>query len=157
MTDRQHSPAAYNAVKTAVKQLYHEIGGLDAMASCTRVGRSQLSEYGSTHSPLYMPVDVVMDAETIAGHPHVTATLARTQGYTLLRMVPREAGDIGVALAEVGRDTAALFADAATALSHGKPTTTEQARLVRDLDELLRVVTDARQVIAGFKAAPGRE
>jgi hypothetical protein len=56
---RQYVPADYNALKTAMKLVITDLGGIDAAASCTRVGRSQINEYGTAGKDSFAPADVI--------------------------------------------------------------------------------------------------
>ncbi|WP_325395490.1 hypothetical protein [Acidocella sp.] len=144
MTERQFAPADYNAMKTAMKLVIADLGGIDAAASCTRVGRSQIADYGVSGKDTFAPADVVMDLERVGGTPHVTAALARAQGYMLVPIdMPRERGVLASLMAEIGRDVGELFATAATALAHDKLTDQERQDLLRELDTLRRVSSEA--------------
>ncbi len=144
MNARQHSASVYNSLKTAFKMLIADLGGLDAAASCTRVKRSNLSDYGAPGKDFAVPSDVIADLETVAGTPRVTSALARIQGYTL---VPIEfSGDqsaLSVLLATMGKDVGELFATAAAVLAHGRPTDAERETLLREFDEIRRVSTES--------------
>ncbi|MBW4089920.1 MAG: hypothetical protein HIU82_02255 [Proteobacteria bacterium] len=144
---RPHAPVAYNALKTAWKCLVQDVGGVEAVAACTRVNLTLVSQYGNVYGDRFAPIDVVMDAETVGGTPLVTAALARAQGYLLVPVAPRGAGDLSVKLAEIGRDVAALFATAASALGRAEPTDAERDALVRELDEVARVATETRMLL----------
>ena len=104
MNSRKFAPACYNAVKTAFKNLIADLGGIDAAASCTRIGRSQIANYGMAGNEQFVPVDVLMDLEQVGGFPHVTAALARTQGFVLVPIeLSRDHGELAVQLATMGR------------------------------------------------------
>lgn len=136
---------AYNGLKTAWKLLVDDLGGVEATAAVTRVSsKGRISEYGALHTDRFPAIDVVLDAEHVAGEPRVTAALARALGYALTPVEPRGAGDLSVLLAELGRDVASLFADAATALRHTDLTDEERMRLARDLDEVSCAAAEAR-------------
>lgn len=83
------------ALKTAVRLTLQRLGGLDAAATCCRVGRSNLSDYGSlAHPDRHIPADVILDLETIAGEALITAALARAQGYRLEPVAAQRNGDV---------------------------------------------------------------
>lgn len=145
---RQFSPAEYNSLKTATKLVVADLGGGDAAATCTRVGKSQLSDYGNVSSDKFIPVDVVLDLERVGGVPHITAALARAQGYLLVPgSTPRARSELAVLMAEIGRDVGELFGTAALALSHGKLTDAERQELLRELDNLHRVVGEVMSLL----------
>jgi hypothetical protein len=142
--NRQYMPADYNAIKTAVKLVVADLGGIDAAASCTRVGRSQIAEYGVPGKDSFAPADVIMDLERVGGAAHITAALARAQGYMLVPMdMPRERGALASLMAEIGRDVGDLFGTAATALAHDKLSEQERQDLLRELDTLRGVSAEA--------------
>jgi hypothetical protein len=152
MSERQFAPAAYNAVKTGTKMLVQDLGGVDAAATVTRVGRSQLSAYTMLTDERFIPADVVMDLEFAAGTPRVTAALARAQGYGLVPVEPmREKSALAVLLSRIGKDVGELFATSSTALSHPALTEAERADLIRELDDLRRA---AAETIFYLKESP---
>lgn len=131
-----------NALKTAFKRVLALLGGVDAAAATTRVGRSNLSEYGVPQmADRHAPIDVVLDLEIIAGTPLVTEALAAAQGYVLL---PVHIGtdDVAAVLAELATDAGKTMADAVQAIRDGMPPH-ERAVLVSDLTELHRVIARA--------------
>lgn len=152
----QFAPETYNAVKTAWKLLVGLLGGVDAASAAVDRAKSRISEYGTPHTDRFVPVDLVLDAERLAGEPLVTAALARAQGYALLPVQPRATGELAVVLAELGRDVSKLFGDAALALHHSEPTPAEREALARDLDAVACVVTEARMHLMPAATSPGR-
>ena len=140
---------AYNAVKTGWKLLVRDIGGVDAVAACTRASRSLVSEYGNPASDRWVPADTILDAETIAGRPLVTAALARAGGFALMPITPRSAGELAAKMAEIARYAAELFATSAIALTHPRLAENEREALCRELDELIRAAAETRALILG--------
>jgi hypothetical protein len=150
--NRQHGVAVYNSLKTGWKLLVQSVGGLDALAAATRIGRSQASDYGNLASDKFPPIDVVLDAETIAGRPLVTQALAALAGYSLMPVPPSSDGDLAVELSQIGQAVATLFGDASQALTHPALTEAERLRLMRDLAEVTRVVACARHLLSQRKS-----
>ncbi len=148
---------AYNAVKTGWKLLVRDIGGVDAVAACTRATRSLVSEYGNPASDRWVPADTILDAETIAGRPLVTAALARAGGFALMPIAPRSAGELAAKMAEIARDAAELFATSAIALTHPRLAEGERQALGRELDELIRAAAETRALILGPPSPAPRE
>jgi hypothetical protein len=151
---RQQGEAAYNTLKTATKMLVRDIGGVDATAACTRAGRSLISDYGNLASDRFMPGDIILDAETIGGTPHITAALARIQGYELVPRTTVTDGDLNHKLAGLGREFGALFADVATALADGEITEAERDTLLRGLENVRRVAGEAASAL--LAPTPGK-
>lgn len=151
---RQHPAAAYNLLKTGWKRVVLDLGGVEAAAACSRTTRSLASDFGNVNNlDRFVPVDVVLDAESLGGRPLVTEALALLQGYALVPIEARDAGDLAVKLAEIGRDVAALFATASAALSHAAPTPAEHDDLLRELAEVRRAVSQAERALGAGEAA----
>ena len=151
---RQHAPSTYNTLKTAVKRLVLDVGGVDAAASCTRGTRSLFSDYGNITSDRHLPADAILDLETIGGVPHVTEALASAQGYRLVRVDPRPRDEVAAALARIGQSMGVLFSNAAAALADGVLTPVEAAGLSRDLESTGRVVSEALSLLRRELGAP---
>ena len=129
--------ALVNAVKTATKRVIGDLGGVEAAASCCGMGKSQLSDYGNVNSAKVIRADVAVALERIGGQPHITAAMAAAQGYALVMTMPMRArSELAQLLARIGRDSGQLFAIAAHALSHKKPSAKERAALLRELSDL---------------------
>ena len=155
---RQHAAQGYAGLKTGTRLLLRDLGGIDAAASCSRVGRSLWSDYASPHSDRFIPVDVVIDAEAIAGTPHVTAAMARALGYELVPLLARPRGELGDALARISTGVGALFATVAAAFSDGALSAAERDALARDLDAVVRLAGEARCLLrAACPSQPSEE
>lgn len=130
------------ALKTLFRCLVEEAGGLDAAATCVRVGRSRLAEYYALGGDAFAPVDVVARLEAIVGRPLVTAELARRAGCALEAMAAAAAGRIDVMLARVGAELGQVNAAYASALADGRVCPEDRARLAREANEA-RAALDA--------------
>ena len=160
---KQHSPAVGNALKTAMRLLVQRLGGYASAELSCRATMSMLSDYGNPDCNRWAPVDVVLDVETVAGQPLVTAALARAQGYELVPVHPHGEGKLPRSLADIGREVGTLFATAADALADGVVTEAERLDLRRDLEALRRVCGEAMAILAmppipapGANDDPGR-
>jgi len=131
------------ALKTAVKKVVHEVGGLAAAASCSRVGISQLSDYGNVASDKMVPVDVALDLEMIGGSPHITAQMARLHGYQLMPCDGRPMHELIPALQRIALDNGALFAKTVHILSGGAVSTKERNELASTLADIARASAEA--------------
>lgn len=147
MTHRHHAAQEYSGLKAATRLLIRDLGGIDAAAAGTRVGRSLMSDYGNPTSDRFIPVDVLLDIEAIGGTPRLTAALARSQGYELCPVVPRERGALGEALARISVGVGSLFSTVAASFADGVLTDVERADLARDLDEVIRLAGEARALL----------
>ncbi len=104
-------------LKTATSVLVRDLGGVDAAAVTTRVGRTMLDDYGLPGSRHFAPVDVVLDLERVLRRPVVTQQLALASGFDLVPIEAAQGGLVPARLAAFGREVAALFGEAAMALA----------------------------------------
>ncbi|MDI3308354.1 MAG: hypothetical protein QJR07_14775 [Acetobacteraceae bacterium] len=65
MTDRVLT-LEERALKTLTRKLIDGVGGIDAAASCTNVGRSQIANYQSLISDQFIRIDVLNQLERVA-------------------------------------------------------------------------------------------
>jgi hypothetical protein len=141
------------ALKRATSEMVKGVGGLEAGAVFTRVGKSMLADYGSPNkADCFAPIDVIADLEPLArertGWPHVTQALCKAMGGTF---VPEpEAPATGADLLSLSSQLSSEFNDAIGAvcagLADGKWCSRDGARLDGELDQLLRVVVQMRAV-----------
>lgn len=85
LAERRHGHGVYLALKAFTRALIEKAGGLEAAATRTRVGKSQLHEYGNPDKRDFIPIDVVADLEADVGEPIVSRALAHTAGFALVR------------------------------------------------------------------------
>lgn len=78
------------AIKTATQKAVKICGGPDYAKDITRVGKSQLSDYGNRNSPQMVPVDVAIDLDLSAQQPLILTAMANAEGY---RLVPMHFGE----------------------------------------------------------------
>lgn len=149
---RRHPATTYFGLKTAWKQLVETLGGIEAPASCTRVAKSQVAEYGNIHGERFAPIDVVLDAESVAGAPCVTAILARGGGFDLVALSERPREGLPTLVARIGRDASGVFGDVAHALAGRPLTASERARLLNDLTDLRLAAAGALDVLSAGDA-----
>ena len=74
---RQLPGDAYEKLKALTRRLVKIAGGVEHAAKLTRVGKSELSDYGNPNSPKFMPADIIADLESEVGEGILTAGLAR--------------------------------------------------------------------------------
>lgn len=142
-------PVEDQELKTACGQLVRAYGGQEAAAE--RLGRRQQHVSDCCNKRLrdkWLRVDdvAVLESETLghAGHPHVTALLARRGGFDL---VPTPA------IAATGRDLLILFAEQSKRSGHLAETVlAAHADGVIDQDEAAAIEAAASEVIAAALA-----
>lgn len=142
---RLRAEADYDSLTTAVRRAVRKGGGLESVASITRVSKSSLHNY-QTHTGVFPPLDVVLDIETDVGEPFVTRQMAALQGYKLERVdpSPHEVGDPLHAIPKLVKELGD-FADAVErAANDGTYTPRELDEMLKEADDLAEVVNKAR-------------
>lgn len=138
MTIRFCTPERLNGLKTAFKRVLADLGGVDAAASCSRIGRSQVSDYGNITSDKMPPIDVVLDFEAITGQPHITAAMAGALGYELMPTDTRPAHELAALLSRISLDNGQLLAQAAHVLASKKITSKQRHAMARELTDMVQ-------------------
>lgn len=140
-------------LKRATVEMIRGVGGLEAGAGFTRVGKSMLADYGSANkADCFAPIDVIADLEPLArertGWPHVTQALCKTMGGTFVPEPDAPATDAD--LLSMMSALSTEFNDATKAvcagLSDGRWCSADSARLERELDDVIRVAVQMRSI-----------
>jgi hypothetical protein len=136
--NRASTPIQRASLKTAVKRVIAELGGLEAAATCTRAQKTRLAEYGAAQAPdAHMPADVILDLELTAARPLITEALCRVHGCLMIPVELPGEGDVARALQAVATDAGATLSDALRALSGGM-SAPDMLTVQADLTELVR-------------------
>lgn len=144
MSPRRDIPEKDRALKALFRVLLTRCGGLDAAATCVRVGRSQLANYTDMHSDQFAPADVVAELEAVAGEPLVTAELARRAGCILLPVAGEGDGQLTQDMAALAKEVGETFAAYGHAMANdGQVDAVEAERVERELADVMRVAAQA--------------
>lgn len=144
MSPRRDIPEHHRSLKALFRVTVARCGGLDAAATCVRVGRSQLHNYCDMHSDQFAPVDVLAELEAVAGEPLVTADLARRAGFILVPMAAEGDGLLAQDMAALGKEVGETFAAFAHAMANdGAVDAAEAERVERELADVVRVASAA--------------
>lgn len=150
---RQAPEASYLALKSAARQLIRQLGGVEAAADDTRVGKSALGRYYDQNSPDFMPVDVALDlmlaARSQGGDATVARTLAELLGFQLVQ------AEQGGALGDWLRHTCSLSIQAvqvanevAIAASDGTITKEEAQSILPQITKVARATATLHESIS---------
>ncbi len=123
-------------LKAATERSLKRAGGGSAVAEQTRVETAQLSKYKAQQEDLaFMPIDVAVDCDMLAGNPIILSAMAATLGYSVsplgaapVRYAPEL---VGALIREVGEASAAIL----DAMSDGKQTDAERTKIAKEIDE----------------------
>jgi hypothetical protein len=154
MTDRPFTRADYLALKAATRYALESAGTLAEVAARTRVDPAQLSRYGNPENSQFVPLDVAMDLDHLAGAPVILRAYAERMGFELVPHEARVEKPAGLAeqIARVGGEAGDVLRVLADTYQEG--VTPARARVIDEqaseaIDALNDVREDARQVIAG--------
>ncbi|GBQ14786.1 hypothetical protein [Swaminathania salitolerans] len=142
MTDRHRDHVA--CLKTATQAAVRLVGGVEAAASCTRVGKTQISEYQNRNSAHIAPIDVAVALDISAQQPVILAAMASITGFALLPIAFGE-GCAATAMGDVAASASETLSAALRALADGRIDRSEAQDLSQRLSHLIRISTDALQ------------
>ncbi|NVN44827.1 hypothetical protein HW537_13060 [Asaia siamensis] len=131
-------------IKTGTQAAVRAVGGVEAAASITRVGATQISNYQTRTNPLVVPVDIAVELDRCAQQPLILSVMAAIEGYTL---IPIAFGDgcAATAMGDVASSASGTMTAAIKALSDGKIDRAEAQDLSHRLNDLIRHSTAALQ------------
>lgn len=162
---RLHPLGVYLRLKAEFRRLCAAVGSYEAAAALTRGSEATLHRHGDpVRDDLFAAVDMVLDLETSAGKPWVTAFLAEFQGYRLepvagRRPVTLDGPGIGVLMVmkEVGEFASAVHAMEAD----GERTITELDHAIREGQQAKEAIETSLDTLFRLRAekmgAVGRE
>lgn len=120
---RPYCRADYLALKAATRRCCEAAGSLADISQHTRVDPALLSRYGNSINDTFVPLDVALDLDALAGQDVLLRTWAELRGFDLVARerepnvenkladhipaVAKELGDVVVQLAETKIDTPA--------------------------------------------------
>jgi hypothetical protein len=155
----QRAEAEARALKGATRQLIERLGGLEATVAVLRtdggrrVRRSQLSNYQNPNCQQFLPPDLIVRLERVAGAQLVTAELARLHGLALVQpdlgagqCVVRELAELAAESADVAR----VFADG---LADGRLCAEDLVQIQRETLELHAQSEDVLAAVAAQLAS----
>lgn len=131
-TGRPFTRADYLAIKSATRRACEDAGPLHQIADSTRADPAALSRYGNPERPEFIPLDIAMDLDALSGGDRILKAWAELRGFDLVK------NERGVAvectfrhIANVGRAAGDLQGTMCEAVSDGKVTPLEAARIER--------------------------
>lgn len=144
----------YLAIKAATRRATKEAGKLADVADRTRIDASRISKAGNPNEAEFLPIDVAMDLDALAGDDRILRAWAEMRGYDLHKIergvaVENMARHIGA----VGKESGELISEMCEAVADGKVTPAEALRIeeaAEDVrDNVTRLQADCRRIRAG--------
>lgn len=155
-------PLHLQSVKIAFAELVAACGGQGPAAEETGKGQSRISAYSHRNTADFAPIDVIdtLEARTVgvAGHPHVTAWLARRRGCELVKLPDPSAPPMPLTalLSDMARASGQLSAGILNDLTPAHEISASEAwRRLGEADELVRVAVEVRAALRALAADDG--
>ncbi len=123
--------------------------GVEAACALTGKSKATLGRYYSDadeHADRFMPVDAVAALEAAASFPHVTSALAELRGVSLSQEGPtrNSKGGVNSDVVALSQRFAMLMGEYNQSIEDGKITINEAKRLLRETQELQKVLVDMK-------------
>lgn len=156
MNERPYRASDYLALKAATRRATLEAGTLADIAKNTRLDAARLSRCGNPSESEFLPIDVAMDLDALAGDDRILRAWAELRGYDLVKdergvRVESMARRVGA----VGKESGELLSEMCGAIADGKVTPLEAERIesaAEDVkDNVVRLQEDCRRIRAGGK------
>jgi len=126
------------ALKAFTRSLIDKLGGLDAAATCCRVGRSQLANYCSPHHDQFLPIDILQRLELVAEDASLTEELLRPHGLVATRPQGSAATSLLAGLALLAAEMSDLHRVSAEGMEDGQLCRDDKLRIERELQDVIR-------------------
>lgn len=142
------SGAVRSYLKKHTELLVKDVG-VEAACSLTGKSKATLGRYYSDadeHADRFMPVDAVAALEAAASFPHVTAALAELRGVSLSQEsgAKNSKGGVNSDVVALSQRFAMLMGEYNQSIEDGKITINEAKRLLRETQELQKVLVDMK-------------
>lgn len=151
---RPHSPGDYVALKLAVKEATKLAGPIASIAARTRLDAGTISRAGNPRESNFLPLDVAIDIDALAGEPIILTAMARLCGYELVPLnVAHVTECLSLQAGHAAREAGELVAHAIEASQDKAITPAEAQRIDTEAAEVERVVSAIRRHMCGVIAA----
>lgn len=153
MNDRPYRNSDYLALKAATRRATTEAGTLADVAKRTRLDASRISKCGNPNESEFLPIDVAMDLDALAGDDRILRAWAELRGFTLIKDEANIAvEDMARHIGAVGKESGELISEMCEAVADGKVTPAEALRIeeaAEDVrDNVTRLQADCRKIRA---------
>lgn len=153
MNERPYRNADYLALKAATRRATVEAGTLADVAKRTRIDATRISKAGNPNENEFLPLDVAMDLDALAGDDRILRAWAELRGYDLVKDEKGVAiEDMARHVGSVGKESGELISEMCSAVADGKVTPAEASRIenaAEDVkDNIVRLQDDCRRIRA---------
>lgn len=135
----------YLLIKAATRSLVKSCGGIEAAADITRVGKSNLSDYGNPEKfEYFIPVDAALDLERESGSHAVTEAMAALSGGAFTPAGSEAAApELMTAVAGIMGETAEAIKSVTASMCDGSISPREQQDIVKQIQDVIHACTEA--------------
>lgn len=153
MNERPYRNSDYLALKAATRRATIEAGTLADVAKRTRIDATRISKAGNPNENEFLPLDVAMDLDALAGDDRILRAWAELRGYDLVKDEKGVAiEDMARHVGSVGKESGELISEMCSAVADGKVTPAEASRIenaAEDVkDNIVRLQDDCRRIRA---------
>lgn len=152
-SQRPFSANDYEQLKLATRRQIKANGGLEAAATRTRVGKTELGYYQQSRGEnRFVPIDVAADLMAASGRTILLEALASMSNCVVVPLAI-EGDGLERDMVTFGEYASATFRDYAAVQVARAPHELDLARLDRDLEEVIRIAAHARTRVRDLRAA----
>lgn len=156
---RQVSEKQCCALKAVTRRGLDLAGGGGIACHSTRVNEAQLSKYASNsedNAKAFVPIDIAVELDMLAGSPVITSHMADLLGYRLVPVAPAGdgAGDtasdmltLGDAL-DIANEASDVVRRITEALADGQVCAADRRGIAGEIDEAIRALKQALKKVA---------
>lgn len=153
MNSRPYRNEDYLALKAATRRATKEAGKLSDLAERTRIDASRISKCGNPNEHEFLPIDVAMDLDALAGDDRILRAWAELRGFNLIKDENNvHVEDMARHIGAVGKESGELISEMCEAVADGKVTPVEALRIeeaAEDVrDNITRLQGDCRRIRA---------
>lgn len=148
VSERKTSTSTRRLLKIATQNQIRAVGGLEAAASFTRVGKTELGYYQSmSHQDRFIPIDVAADLAIASQSCELVAELNSLVGCLCVPASPGQRTALCANFQRLGDTCSSIFRDFPTLLAGRRPRRRDVERLDRDLGQIIQAAVDARSAL----------
>lgn len=154
---RPYQAADYAMLKSATQKAAKLAGPLAEICQHTRLDAGTISRAGNMAESNYLPLDVAVDLDKLAGDDVILRAMARLRGYELVPIKKaHEAIDLVRDAGAAAKETGEMVKAIADAARDGRYTPREAREIDNDAAEAEGVIASIRKRMHGFMTAGRR-
>lgn len=152
---RPFAAADYAQLKSATRRAVSLAGPLDRIArKQTRLDAATISRAGNPEASNFLPLDVALDLDALAGDDVILRMMARLRGYDLVPIGRRaQQENLIKAAGDVAKESGELVHETINAAADGDVTPSEAKTIDAEAAQVEGIVACIRRHVHGVRAA----